>query len=31
MLSGHLDHIMKRIRKGRPRDVASGGEKKAVE
>jgi ribosome-binding factor A len=31
MLSGRLDHIMKRIRKGRPRDAPSGGEKKAVE
>lgn len=31
MLAGRLDHILKRIRKGRPRDAAAGGEKKAVE
>jgi ribosome-binding factor A len=31
MLAGRLDHILKRIRKGRPRDAAPGGEKKAVE
>jgi ribosome-binding factor A len=31
MLSGRLDHILKRIRKGRPRDAAPGSEKKAIE
>ena len=31
MLAGRLDHILKRIRKGRPRDTAPGDEKKAVE